>query len=288
MGIWIVFACVCFSVQTLAMRYVKTTCLRHNLLITGSFTLLIALGFGASGRFTELSFTQDNLQFGLLFGLVFSATIICYYYAMHTGPLSYTSFFYSASMVIPSLVGILFWKEPTNWQLLVGIALFLGAFFFISVPGAPKGGKFSKKWVVFCFLSWLLNGCCSTLVSAHQRAAAGESSTGFMLAGYLSAAVVSFSVYGLLCLRTSPKGDGALLKTYAPPLLLVAAGNGLGNALVAFLASRVASAYLFPVVLGGMLLLVTLYSMLVFKEKINRWGKLGILVGLCAIVVMNL
>ena len=71
-------------------------------------------------------------------------------------------------------------------------------------------------------------------------------------------------------------------------LVLAAAGNGGGNAMVSYLASRVDSAYLYPIVLGGLLILVSVYSVCFLKEKMNRAGFAGLALGIAAIAVMNL
>ena len=50
----------------------------------------------------------------------------------------------------------------------------------------------------------------------------------------------------------------------------------------------VAASYLYPVIQGGTMLSISLYSMIVLREKVNLAGKLGILIGVCAIVLLNL
>lgn len=146
---------------------------------------------------------------------MYVTTLVSYYYAMQTGPLSYSSFFYSASMLIPALAGLLIWKEPFTWQAGAGIALFLAAFYLVSVPGAAKGQKISGKWLLFCFMSWLFNGGCSLSVKAHQMAMEGREGNEMLLVGYCTAALLSFGLYAVLRAKQGPSGDFALVKAGA-------------------------------------------------------------------------
>lgn len=115
-------------------------------------------------------FSGPTVLYGILFGVLFVATLEFYYFAMQSGPLSYTGFFFSASMLIPSVAGLLFWKEPLTWKVGLGILLFLAAFYCITVLGGAKGGKFNKRWLILCFFTWAGNGSLSLVMNFQQRA----------------------------------------------------------------------------------------------------------------------
>lgn len=281
-------SCITFTLQTIAMKSILAQGLRQNLLITGILAALIAAGFGIYELFAKPHFSTLTLGIGVLFGALYVATLVTYYYAMQTGPLSYSSFFNSASMLIPTLAGLFIWNEPFTWQVGTGILLFLGAFYLITVPGGAKGQKISKKWVLFCLMSCLFNGCCSLTIKTHQMVMAGQESTELLLSGYFMSAVLALGLFGLLRMKQHPAGDFALVKQAAFPLVLAAAGNGIGNVFVTYLSSRIDGAFLYPVVLGGMLILVSVYSACFLKEKMSRTGLVGLGVGICAIVVMSL
>lgn len=205
--------CLTFTVQTIAMKSVHARILRQNLLITGILSALIAAGFGVYALFAETHFSPLTFVLGAVFGAVYVTTLVSYYYAMQTGPLSYSSFFYSASMLIPALAGLLIWKEPFTWQAGAGIALFLAAFYLVSVPGAAKGQKISGKWLLFCFMSWLFNGGCSLSVKAHQMAMEGREGNEMLLVGYCTAALLSFGCTPY-CARS--RGRPAILRWSKP------------------------------------------------------------------------
>ena len=288
----ILLAILLFGIQPVAMKKIPVSSLRVNILQTGTFSGVIAVCFWIWGIISGIRISSLTFWYGILFGAVLVATISCYYYAMHTGPLSYTSFFYSASMVIPSLAGVLIWNDEFRWTAGVGIVMFLAAFYLISVPGSRKSGGGNRKWLLLCLATWLLNGSLSVIVKAQQMAMEGEEVSSMTTVAFSSAFVFSFAAYFILTFSSGKseeiRSDFLGLQSAALPLLALAAGNGGGNLTVTYLASRVSSAYLYPAVLGGMMVAVTAYSVLALKEKVNRYGIAGLLTGIAALVVLNI
>ena len=64
--------------------------------------------------------------------------------------------------------------------------------------------------------------------------------------------------------------------------------GGWSRLLLTWLAGRVDASYLFPLVQGSIIVGVTLCSVLLFREKLSARGRLGILLGVAAIAVINL
>lgn len=116
----------------------------------------------------------------------------------------------------------------------------------------------------------------------------GREGNEMLLVGYCTAALLSFGCTPY-CARS--RGRPAILRWSKPARCRwcwrrrATAG---GNAMVSYLASRVDSAYLYPIVLGGLLILVSVYSVCFLKEKMNRAGFAGLALGIAAIAVMNL
>jgi EamA-like transporter family. len=282
---------VFFSMQAIALKKIKVTTLRENILETSLFSGAVAVCFWIYGIFSKIEISPATFWYGVLFGAVFVLTITCYYYALHTGPMSYTIFFYSASMLIPSLAGILIWRDSFRWTLGVSIVLYLLAFYFICVPGAKKGKRWSKKWLLLCLVTWFLNGSLSVIVKAQQMTMKGTQASSMTTVAFTWACLLSFAVYFILTPARRETGktgkDFRYMGTLLLPLLAIALGNGGGNFTITYLSSRISSAYLFPCVLGSMMIVVTLYSIFLLKEKVNRFGIIGIIIGIAALLLIN-
>lgn len=292
-------ACIVFmAMQTFSLRYLKAENIRQNLLANGLFSALIAIAFVAFVAVKGMAVSATTILFGSLFGFGFIATVSVYYYAMQSGPLSYTTFFFSASMIVPVIIGLFAWNESLKLTQGVGIAMFMAAFYCISVLGGEKGGKVNMRWIILCFATWLLNGLIGVVAKQQQITMQGTEYVQMMMMSFVSAtvfALVAAVIFFVMDAKKEKKAVGALVKTDMSlmwegkiPLLGAALGSGMANVIITYLASRLPSGYLYPITLGSVVVLVSLFSILVLKEKPSKPGLIGILIGLVAIVVTNM
>ena len=292
-------ACIAFmAMQTFSLRYLKAENIRQNLLANGLFSALIAIAFVVFVAVKGMAVSVTTILFGSLFGFGFIATVSVYYYAMQSGPLSYTTFFFSASMIVPVIIGLFAWNESLKLTQGVGIAMFMAAFYCISVLGGEKGGKVNMRWIILCFATWLLNGLIGVVAKQQQITMQGTEYVQMMMMSFVSAtvfALVAAVIFFVMDAKKEKKAVGALVKADMSlmwegkiPLLGAALGSGMANVIITYLASRLPSGYLYPITLGSVVVLVSLFSILVLKEKPSKPGLIGILIGLVAIVVTNL
>ena len=279
-----------FGVQSAALKKLQVNSLRENLLTTGASAVIIAAATGIMLLIMQCGIAPVTFGFGIVVGVMFMVTLAVYYFAMQSGPLSYTGFFFSASMLIPAAVGLIFWNEPFTLPVQIGILLFLAAFLFITVFGGEKGKKGNRAWLPLCFLTWLCNGSLSVLITLHQRSLekAGLSDTVALLFVAFTVMVLIAVVIFLTGKKEMRADNVAMLRRGLIPLTLVAIGTGGGNVVVSYLSGRIASSYLFPFVQGGTMVFVTLWAILVLREHTTQMGKIGIVIGIAAIVVINL
>lgn len=286
------------AMQTLSLRYLKAKNIRQNLLANGLFSTLIAIAFVIFVAAKGMNISSPTICFGALFGFGFIATVSVYYYAMQSGPLSYTTFFFSASMVVPVIVGLFAWNESLKLTQGIGMALFMAAFYCISVLGGEKGGRVNIRWIILCFSTWLLNGLLGVVSKQHQINMNGGEYVQMMMMSFVFAAVFALLAAAVFTLMDSKKEKQAITSVVKEdmtlmwngkfPLIGAAMGSGMANVIMTYLSSRLPGGYLYPITLGSVVVLVSLFSLLVLKEKPNRAGMAGILIGLVAIVVTNL
>lgn len=291
--------CIVFmAMQTLSLRYLKAKNIRQNLLANGLFSSLIAIAFVVVVLAQGLTMSGPTVWFGALFGFMFIATVSVYYYAMQSGPLSYTTFFFSASMVVPVIIGLFAWNENLKLTQGIGMAMFMAAFYCISVLGGEKGGKVNVRWILLCFVTWLLNGLLGCVSKQHQINMNGGEYVQMMMMSFVFAAVfalLSAMVFAIADSKKEKKAAGSIVKedmslmgSGKVPLVGAALGSGMANVIMTYLSSRLPGGYLYPITLGSVVVLVSLFSLLVLKEKPSKPGLAGILIGLAAIIVTNL
>lgn len=280
-----------FVLQSVSLKLMRTNRLCDKLLTTGAFALLAGVCMMLAGLIAPSlrAVSLPTLLWGLAFGVLFALAILFYNLAIDAGPFSYTAFYFSASMLVPTLAGVFFFHEKAGPSLVGAIALFLAAFFFLNVgPGHTKARP-SKKWVLYCVLTFFTNGALAVVQRCHQTALRSSESGGLMLVGFLTASL--FCLIGYFPARGRSREEptpAALLRKNRVSICLLAAGSLGGNLLLTHLAGIMPSSYLYPLAQGGVIVGVALVSALAFRERLSWRGKAGLALGVCAIVLINL
>lgn len=284
-----------FGLQSFALRKISIRNLHENLIVTGFSAGIITLILGTVVVIQSMQgYTWNPLSivYGAMMGVAFLATLSVYYFAMQRGPLSYTNFFFSSSMLIPAAVGLFFWNEPWTISVQAGILLFIIAFFFITTLGQKDKIHANLMWFVLCFFTWLLNGILSVISVLHQRIFAQENaiskSMQLEFIAFLAAFLISIIIFISGSNRERRQRDLSKIKKNFLNLFFVAIGTGGGNVLVAYLSASVPSSYLLPLVQGGTMVVVTLYSVLFLREKLTFMGVVGVAISVAAICIINL
>lgn len=290
----ILLTIILFVLQSLSLKLVKAGTLAEKLLSNCFFTLFAAAAAGMACLLFpgQSGFSPVTLLCGGLFGLCFSMTILFYLSAISCGPLSYASFYLSASMLLPTGAGILFFREKPSFSLAAALVFFLAAFYCLSASGGEE--KSGRKWLLFCLLTFLCNGSCGIVQKTQQHLALGSEAMSMMFIGFGSAALCYALCYFVLSRR--PGGQDApgetkplsVLRRNLFPVCLLALSSMGGNLLLTLLSGQTDGSYLFPLVQGSIVLGVALCSAVFFREKLTLRGKLGILAGALGIIVLNL
>jgi len=299
-------AALLFVVQTLALKKLPAPgSARAPFGVIAAYSAPIAVGLLFWRAFADApGISAETWGYGASYGIVFVLTMFFYSRAMNAGPLSYSSFYFSVSLMVPVVASMTFWGEGAGPFKLAGLGLFLLSFYFIQVlgPGSRResaGRRSDKRWLLYCAMAFLFNGLLPVVAKLHQSALSGSEAPELMLVGFSSAAVCAFAVWAALGLPGSgsrggkrgaekaavaPEPDGGRIDWRAAGwIAVVGAATGTGNALVTHLTSRLPGAFLFPFVNGSMIVLLTLASALLYREKLSRGGLAGIATGILAI-----
>lgn len=242
----------------------------------------------------------------------FAASYICAtvfaLLAIRYGSLAKTSLILSYSLLVPCAYGILFLGEPVTPSLLIGLAALGLSLFLIRGPAEkektpppvndtrkdvpqPQNEKLPARagrpwlWLTFVLLAFAGNGLCSTVQKAEGLALGSDGTHLFMITalGISAAVMLALSLFspeergrfGTLCRR------GFWLGALCGIL------NGVTNVLVIFLNPQVPASVLFPLIGGGGMVLVFLWSCLFEKETFTVRQIVGFILGVLSIVLLN-
>jgi drug/metabolite transporter (DMT)-like permease len=148
-----------------------------------------------------------------------------------------------------------------------------------------KGVKL--KYYIWCFLTFFANGSFTTLIKIQQTALNGGERSEMIIITYGFAAVLCF-IYLLFSRKKQAFSDfktgrGALLAVLACGVFSTMAAN-----INFYMASRLPAAVLFTIDAGGVLVLSAVYAVAVFKEKLNIFQVVGIIMSLLSIFMLSI
>jgi drug/metabolite transporter (DMT)-like permease len=220
------------------------------------------------------------------FALSYAAATVFAVLAMKYGSLALSSLIISCSLLIPTFYGMIALSEPVRATLIVGLVMLVGALVMINYRKEKKEGGNALKWAVCVTLAALGNGMCSVVQKAKQEYWGEAGNNTFMIAAL--AMVGAIMIIIALCYREERVILGEVARKGTLFALACGLANGITNMLVIYLNPRLSASVIFPVISGGSLVMVFIYSVFVEKERFTKMQYAGFFLGVASIILLNL
>lgn len=252
-----------------------------SVFIFSAITVASAAIFFVASAKHPLNFSLDILPYALGFAAAYCCATIFGMLAINEGSLSLTSLATSYSLLIPTLWGLLFYNDTATHWFFIGLALLLISLVLINAKGGEI--KITLKWAIFVLLAFLGNGICSTVQSGYAKTHAQGTSEFMIIA--LSAVFLVLLAAAFLTERGSLATS---LKKNWYLMVLCGVANGAVNLFVILLSPNMNTSLMFPLISAGGIVLTSLVSIFIYKEKLSLLQYIGMVMGIGAIVFMNL
>ena len=276
---------VAVAVQNIFKKRYNKKSAGGTFFFSGLISLTAMLFFIVINR--DWSYRAELLLPSAGFALCYAAATVFGVLAIRYGSLAKTGLITSCSLLLPSFFGIIVFKEAVTPTLVIGTLFLVAALVMINYrkeEGEKK--KDSLRWWIFVILSFIGNGGCSIVQNAERRIYGDEGKNMFMIVALFM--VVAIMMICTLCMREERTLILNTLKYGWHWSILSGLANGLTNYLVLLLTPLINASVMFPVISGGGLVVVFLYSVFVEKEKFTLLQKIGFLIGIASIVLLNL
>lgn len=222
------------------------------------------------------------------FGLSYAAATVFVVLAIKCGSLAKTTLITSYSLMVPAMAGLIILREPLGIPMLVGMVLLVLSLWLTNhqkaAAGAPKE-KITAKWVVFVLLGFVGNGMCSTVQKLTPHFLGADINQNLYMIAALGLSTVVLITASFLTKETNLKST---LRIGAPLSLFCGLFNGAVNYLAIYLNQFIPASVMFPVLSAGEIILIVPYSLLVRRERftVKQWA--GFVIGVAAVVLLNL
>ena len=250
-----------------------------------SFLLLVSVCSGWGILYVlDFSFDLSVIPYSVLFAISYTVCNIGIINALKYGLTALTSLFIGLSLILTTIWGFIFWSAKITVPVIIGLVFVVIAIYLCLYTNKKEEKTVSWKWLFFVLLGFFGNAGCSIIQRTQQMKFHGQHGNMLMLFATFLSAVVCFVVY----LKSDKRDTAAMLKRswWAP----VGAGacNVVLNVFVMLMAlSTLSPSLIYPVIGVGGLAVVTIFSLIVFKEKMYWWQWLGVGIGVVAIGILS-
>ena len=255
----------------------------YNLL----FLLSVFVGWAVLFAITP-SFTWRVLPYSLAFGAFYTLCQVGIINALKCGPTTLTSLLLQLSLIAVTAWGFFFWDAKFTWFIglgLVLVALSLWLCLYTGKQTSDEGKKISLKWLICALTAFIGNAGCAIVQKTQQMKFSGE--YGNMLMLFATGISVVFFLVGYL--RSDKRDTRIILKTASAFPVFAGGCNLLLNLFVMLMAtSTLSPSLIYPVLAVGGLAVTSVFSVIVFKEKLIWWQWLGIAVGAIAVALLSI
>lgn len=235
----------------------------------------------------DFSFNTTVLFYSLGYGVSFGVCTFSVINALKTGPITISTLFVQLSMIAVTVWGFFFWNTTLTPLVAIGLILVICSIALCLLKGKNKQEKqkFSRKWLLFASLSFISNASCGIIQRTQQANFNGEYGNMMMAFAMIFAVAVGVVLYA----KSNKKDTRIILKSSWQFPFLSGAFNVVFNLLVMLMANTVLSpSLIYPVISVGALAITTIFSTLIFKERLSKTQWIGLSLGVIAVAVLSI
>jgi len=279
--IFLILAIICSSSLALILKHGHVKNVNVAMLINGNYLTasLIAMGFILFKY--GFHYSIDAVLFGAVLGILLAGTFFIYSKAISLAGTALATVSARLSVLIPVLLSIMLFGESPNIKMIFGFLLALVTLylFYLSLKNHNSGSTSKNKYLYL--LALLLGiGLIDFSMKLYENKFLPEEKGVFVFTIFFSA-----FIYTLVFLLVKKiKFDKS---TYNLGLIL-----GVPNVLaIHFLLAALGelpAIVVFPVMNIGVIVVTATAAYLIWKEKINLYGRIAIAVGIAAILLLKL
>lgn len=283
-------AIFCFATQNLFFKLNS----QHFMINMASFSVFNAI---SSALIVVITFViNPHLKpvelhiviLAILLGISYIGAILLFMKAMECGPTSYTALIYSFGLLIPILFGLFIWKEEASLFNLTGVLLLFVTFYLGSKSTGNQKQKINLKWLLFVIGAAVFNGIVMVIFKEQQILSPGKSINEFLIIAYITSTLLSVLLYIHKRLIAKESISHLNSKWFVVISLVIGITTALGNIFNLNLCKLVSAVILFPMVNGGIVLMVSTVSFTVFKEKFGMHNAVSIVLGIGALFLLSM
>ena len=236
-----------------------------------------------TGEYT-FYFPKELWRYGIVSGLCYATGFYTLYVALKIGSYGLTRLLSSFGTIIPIVYGIAFLNEQPTRFTYASVVLILVSVFLMNYNSGGEKSKVSLKWILCVTGTILANAGIVIIAKSQQLVFDTKCSNEFLMISY-ALATFFLLCFGVLYERNQFKEAAGKVTVYG---MMAGVFNGINNVVTLVVYIYVPLSIVSPVKTALNLVLSFVLSVLLYKEKFTKKQLLSVLIGIVAVVLLNL
>lgn len=291
-GVLILISVLAFASNVVMTRYFQLYVQKNKIalqLYQAIFVLTGAIAFFAAGLWREIYKPQMLLPAAFM-GTMYAIALLFCAKCYEMGKMSLTSVIVNMSLLMPVLYSWFVVGEQIYLGSVIGLALISVTMVLSALSSRSQSGGNHIKWIVCVMIAFVANGLSIITQKYYQLSYGKENAMLFMAVCYSTAAIVFLAIYLRNVCKTKEniREQVSSIKKLIVVAVCAGAGSFGGNAILVYLCTAVNGGILYPCMNGGVCITVALASFFLFKEPVFKMKVVALVIGVAAIVMLNI
>ena len=230
------------------------------------------------------AFNAEAAILAVIYGLAFLATATVLTKALSVGPIGATTLVVNLSLVLSVAASTVFFEESITLTRALGIPCVLVTL-VLSAMGGAGGRKGNAVWVVLTLFAFIGDGALSIIQKTFLTLCPGVSSNFFLLVSAVCGWIACTA--GCAFTKTDAVKAGNA-KLFVALGLVVGVSTVFGTAFTLKALSLLDGVIVFPVRQGSLILAMTLYGILRYRDRFDLKTAAMLLSGIAGIILLNI
>lgn len=232
----------------------------------------------------DFSFDVKVIPYAIFMGITFFGAAFGLINALRTGPVMLSTLLLQLSLIATTIWGLIFWQTEINFLIILGIILVAISLFLCLYTGKKEENKISLKWLIYIVITFFSNAACSIIQRHEQMDFEGKHGNMLMFI----ATGIAFILFLIIFLKSNKSDFKNMIKVCHYPILAGTCNMLMNLCFIVLATSSLLPSLIYPVSGVGALIIVTLFSLFAFKEKLRPSQWAGVIIGAIATVLLSI
>lgn len=283
---YLILAIVCSAAMAIALKgFPIRQGNRYGIILGNYLTCVVTAFLMIPDRSVIAQTDSKTLICGIIGGFLFVIALVTMQSSIRCCGAILTAAFSKLGLIVPLILSVFIWREIPGTVQLIGLAFVFAAVWLIREKDeqdeAALGSRSKMFWLIAVLIFF---GLADAMAKVFEQIGEREKDGVYFLILFATAAILAV----FLLIRERQKTGAKVLLSEVAAGIIVGIPNYFSSALLLRALTGLPAIVVYPCFSVGTILLVTLVSAAVFRERIDKRKRIGLAFILAALILLNL